>query len=135
MTVNVPYTLQAPSYVTPLAFFGTKQEKIAQMKIQLAHSFLRIVFTKKSDGSERVLFGTTLSEYIQETKKSGRVFPEGIIPVWDIETDAWRSFDIESLISAELVHEPKLWEEYDNRIHIRETDALRQTTDGQAAVA
>ena len=61
---------------------------------------LEIVFTK-SDGTERTMC-CTLQEgvVVPHDKKTDRVKKEheDILPVWDLEKNAWRSFKLSSVI-------------------------------------
>lgn len=62
-----------------------------------------VVFTKK-DGTKRTMLASLRSEVIGDyEKKTGRTRPvnEDILPVWDIEADAWRSIVVDNIISVE----------------------------------
>ena len=70
---------------------------------------LRVTFTK-ADGTERVMLCTrnaqTIAEvYTPEEKKTDRTraTPEGVLPVFDLEKNEWRSFKLDSVKSYDLV--------------------------------
>ena len=74
----------------------------------LARNYIiSITFTKKN-GEERIMKCTLKDEYIiSEEKKSVSIRKENVevLPVWDLENSAWRSFRINS------VKEVKIWEQ------------------------
>ncbi len=73
----------------------------------LRNYIISITFTKKN-GEERIMKCTLKDEYIiSEEKKSFSIRKENteILPVWDLENSAWRSFRIDS------VKEVKIWEQ------------------------
>ena len=66
-----------------------------------------VTFTK-SDGSERVMKCTLIDEYIPSTeldlsRTSTRKVNEAVLPVWDIDKNAWRSFRIDSVKAIQVV--------------------------------
>lgn len=71
---------------------------------ELLHNVAVITFTKKSDGSTRVMKCTKNLDNI-DTKYhpigSSRVVDVNQVRVFDLEKSAWRSFDINNVISAE----------------------------------
>ena len=71
----------------------------AELHEALSEQIVDITFIKK-DGSTRVMKCTLRGDMIVPyEKKTDRVreSKENIMPVWDVEADAWRSFDIESV--------------------------------------
>lgn len=66
---------------------------------ELRTKILTVVFTKK-DGTERVMKCTLKSDlvvpYEQKTERK-KVQNEEIVSVWDIEKNAWRSFNITTI--------------------------------------
>ena len=63
-----------------------------------------VTFTK-SDGSERVMKCTLVDEYIPNTdeRTSTRAVNESVLPVWDLDKNAWRSFRIDSVKAIQVV--------------------------------
>jgi hypothetical protein len=75
------------------------------LKVLLKTDKVTVTFTKK-DGSDRVMRCTTNPTYIMfkdpatlEAKKE-RKANEDVIPVFDLEADAWRSFRWDSIKSV-----------------------------------
>lgn len=77
-------------------------------KYELKEKFLNGVTTvvfEKTDGTERVLKGTLLAEYLpvkeldstKETPETERKQNENLLAVWDIENNGWRSFRVDSV--------------------------------------
>lgn len=64
-----------------------------------------VVFTK-NDGSERTMKCTLKSELLPvvEIKESTKVKADNpeILSVWDVESQGWRSFRIDSIISVDV---------------------------------
>lgn len=63
-----------------------------------------ITFTKK-DGTERVMKCTLDSSAMDgwtPSETSGRVVPDHLLPVWDIENNGWRSINIDTISKVEL---------------------------------
>jgi hypothetical protein len=56
-----------------------------------------VTFTKR-DGSRRKMLCTQRTDLIGTTTYSLSQGPEGIVCVWDLEKDAWRSFKQDSVI-------------------------------------
>lgn len=70
---------------------------------------LRVTFTK-ADGTDRVMLCTrnaqTIAEvYTPEEKKTDRTrtTPDGVLPVFDLEKNEWRSFKLDSVKSYDLI--------------------------------
>lgn len=121
------YIPHVNAYETELNFDRYDEPtRIAQIKTLLREGFLKIRFTKKSDGTERVLYGTTQSNWIHDSEKERgtKVHPEGVIPVYDIEAEGWRSFIIDNLIDAKRIHDPNLIDQLNERINVREETRL-----------
>lgn len=73
----------------------------------LSSEVANVTFTK-SDGSERVMKCTLIDEYIPRTeldldRTSTRKVNEAVLPVWDIDKNAWRSFRIDSVKAIQVV--------------------------------
>ena len=73
----------------------------------LSSEVANVTFTK-SDGSERVMKCTLIDEYIPSTeldlsRTSTRKVNEAVLPVWDIDKNAWRSFRIDSVKAIQVV--------------------------------
>lgn len=86
--------------------FTTSEREIAidWLKGILREQTVRVKFLK-ADGSERVLH-CTLKEgvAIPHTKTTEREKKQNdnVMPVWDVENNAWRSFRLDSVISIEF---------------------------------
>ena len=72
----------------------------------LKKNVLEVLFTK-ADGSERKMVCTLKYEHLpkEEIKESTRRENVNVIPVWDLELMAWRSFRPDSLIMYTYVDE------------------------------
>jgi hypothetical protein len=73
----------------------------------LSSEVANVTFTK-SDGSERVMKCTLIDEYIPSPeldldRTSTRKVNEAVLPVWDIDKNAWRSFRIDSVKAIQVV--------------------------------
>ena len=73
----------------------------------LSSEVANVTFTK-SDGSERVMKCTLIDEYIHSPeldldRTSTRKVNEAVLPVWDIDKNAWRSFRIDSVKAIQVV--------------------------------
>lgn len=73
----------------------------------LSNEVANVTFTK-SDGSERVMKCTLVDEYIPSpelnlARTSTRKVNEAVLPVWDIDKNAWRSFRIDSITAIQVV--------------------------------
>ena len=70
----------------------------------LSSEVANVTFTK-SDGSERVMKCTLVDEYIPNTdeRTSTRAVNESVLPVWDIDKNAWRSFRIDSVKAIQVI--------------------------------
>lgn len=72
-----------------------------------SNHIIYVTFTKKN-GEERIMKCTLKDEYIiSEEKKSVSIRKENteVLPVWDLENSAWRSFRIDSVKGV------KIWEQ------------------------
>lgn len=78
----------------------TKTDLVEQLK----NNSLVICFVKR-DGTERIMH-CTLQEGIVESyeKKTDRTreAKDNILPVWDLEANAWRSINIETIKTVEV---------------------------------
>lgn len=65
---------------------------------QLKNGVVTVVFDKV-DGTERTMKATLLSEYLPEKDKEAmeKAENEEVLPVWDTEKQAWRSFRLGSV--------------------------------------
>ena len=66
---------------------------------------MKVNFTK-TDGTVREMICTLQESFtIPYEKKTDKQKPENndILAVWDVEKHAWRSFRVDSIISAEIV--------------------------------
>ena len=79
-----------------------------ELKQQLLDNVMNITFTKK-DGTQRVMKATLREDIIPAptkedplTQKKVRAISEEVLPCWDVENEGWRSFRIDSIISAEI---------------------------------
>lgn len=72
----------------------TKEEIQALLKRGLCE----VVFTKK-DGSERQMNCTLHPNYLPPPVEGGRTRADNpeVVPVWDLDEGAWRSFRIDSI--------------------------------------
>ncbi len=71
----------------------------------LQHNVLKVEFTK-TDGSVREMVCTLQESFVWPyEKKTDKVKPENndVIAVWELDKQAWRSFRIDSIISATVV--------------------------------
>ena len=74
----------------------------------LQSNVVNVQFTK-SDGSIRNMVCTLQESFTWPyEKKTDKVKPENndVIAVWEIDKQAWRSFRIDSIISAVVVEDP-----------------------------
>jgi len=77
------------------------------LKSHLKHGPVTVIFTKK-DGTERVMKCTTNPTVIMfkdptilEAKKERKV-SEDVMPVYDLESDAWKSFRWDSIKTVQF---------------------------------
>jgi hypothetical protein len=86
----------------------TLSEQEAAIKTRIVDSLrtgiVKVVFTK-SDGTERTMRCTLVESYLPPKPEEGdapapkRKRPPSMIPVWDVDKEGWRSFNIGSVIS------------------------------------
>jgi len=75
-----------------------------ELKEKFQNGIATVVF-EKTDGTERVLKGTLLAEYLPskdfddttDTPEKERKQNENILAVWDLENNGWRSFRVDSV--------------------------------------
>ena len=75
------------------------------IRSQLQHNVMKVEFTK-TDGNVREMLCTLQESFTWPyEKKTDKVKPENndVIAVWDIEKQSWRSFRIDSILSAVVV--------------------------------
>jgi hypothetical protein len=63
----------------------------------LRNSEATVTFLKK-DGSKRVMKCTLRPDVLPALKGSNHKKNEDVLPVWDLEKNAWRSFRLDSII-------------------------------------
>ena len=66
----------------------------------LQKNVLEITFTKV-DGTERIMHCTLQEHMVPETKPENRKENETVLPVYDIDRVAWRSFRVDSVTKVE----------------------------------
>ena len=78
----------------------TRETVASILKTDIAN----VTFTK-ADGTERVMKCTLVDEYIPNTdeRTSTRAVNESVLPVWDIDKNAWRSFRIDSVKAIQVI--------------------------------
>ena len=75
------------------------------LKGHLAYGPTTVIFTKK-DGTERVMLCTTKADLVppveikESTEKKEKKINEEVMPVYDIEAKAWKSFRWDSIKQA-----------------------------------
>lgn len=77
----------------------------------LKTNIVQVKFTKV-DGTERTMNCTLIEEYITpHEKKTDRIKTnkDGLVSVWDIDNNGWRSFKFENLISYAYVEGDREW--------------------------
>ncbi len=75
------------------------------IRSQLQQTVMKVEFTK-TDGNVREMLCTLQESFTWPyEKKTDKVKPENndVIAVWDIEKQSWRSFRIDSILSASVV--------------------------------
>lgn len=80
----------------------TKQEVMDRLQ----HSLCKVVFTKKGTEEERTLTCTLLPGFLPESKPSEKVRAEpstDAIRVFEVELQAWRSFNLSNLVSIDII--------------------------------
>ena len=68
----------------------------------LKDSIVTVTFTKKN-GELRKMTCTLLEDYLPPLEGSSAKRNPSVMPVWDLEKDAWRSFRIDSIIEVEVL--------------------------------
>jgi hypothetical protein len=85
---------------------GGKMEYTKEsIRSQLQQTVMKVEFTK-TDGNVREMLCTLQESFTWPyEKKTDKVKPENndVIAVWDIEKQSWRSFRIDSILSASVV--------------------------------
>jgi hypothetical protein len=85
---------------------STKEE----LKSILLDHVAMVKFTK-TDGTEREMRCTLISHYIPQTvseetiKKSTKSENPDVLAVWDVDSDGWRSFKLDSILSVKVESE------------------------------
>lgn len=70
---------------------------IEELKKEMMNGVVEFHF-KKKDGSIRVAHGTLCAKYFGDMPKGTGPAKTGVLPYWDMDKSAWRSFIIENLI-------------------------------------
>lgn len=79
---------------------GFNREELLDL---LRNNRLEVTFTK-ADGTERVLRGTLLENYLPTYEQTGEITRvRETVSVWDLEKEAWRSFRPESVKSVKII--------------------------------
>lgn len=89
-----------------LPFSNTEIEK-NWLKTTLTTEILNVNFVKK-DGSERKMKCTLMTDKIPSEKSpkgSEKSKSDEVLPVFDLESDGWRSFRWDSITSVEVIAE------------------------------
>lgn len=79
-----------------------------ELKENLTKSVAKVVFNK-SDGTVRMMNCTLISEFLPEKRldESVRHVPrrenDEVLAVWDIDSNGWRSFNVNSVIEVEYI--------------------------------
>lgn len=73
-----------------------------EIKEILQCSIAMVQFTKV-DGSRRHMLCTLISNLLPDLAGSSVKRSQEVLPVWDIQKDAWRSFRIDSVEKVEVV--------------------------------
>ena len=68
---------------------------------KLQSNIVQVIFSKK-DGSIRVMSCTLDSKIVPPTNITNRKKNDEVLPVWDIEKGAWRSFRLENVKSISI---------------------------------
>ena len=68
---------------------------------KLQSNVVQIIFTKK-DGSIRVMSCTLDSNIVPPSKPTNRKKNDEILPVWDLQKGAWRTFRLENVKSISI---------------------------------
>lgn len=79
----------------------------AELKENLSKSVSEVIFNK-SDGTVRIMNCTLMAKYLPEQvaeKTNNRKENDGVIAVWDLDNEGWRSFRIESLTQVKYIGE------------------------------
>lgn len=83
--------------------YSIKGEPIREL---LRRRVVNITFTKK-DGTSRVLRGTLNQKLIPESAApkgtQTRPDPEGVVRVFDLDIEQWRSFNVDSVSELEML--------------------------------
>jgi len=78
------------------------------LKENLSKSFARVTFIK-NDGTSREMHCTLMSEYLpqQIVEENVRHVPrrenDKVLAVWDIDSNGWRSFNLDSITNIEYI--------------------------------
>lgn len=121
---------------TPVVLEITIADQKSQINTLLKQGFLKVLFTKKSDGSDRTIIGTKMDDYVQGSYKTAhkpRKENEFNVTIFDVDLDEWRSFSLENLKRIWIVNDPELWAKADKRYYDRENEAIRAIEESSAA--
>ena len=73
-----------------------------ELVAKLQSDLLKVTF-KKVNGAIRVMECTLVSDFLPMVGHTSTTQSEEVIPVWDLEADAWRSFRVDNVISVEYL--------------------------------
>jgi bifunctional DNA-binding transcriptional regulator/antitoxin component of YhaV-PrlF toxin-antitoxin module len=80
-----------------------KREKLTKSEMtEVLKNHVCVVSFEKVDGEFRKMRCTLMESYlptIESSKGSPRIFPDNVIPVWDIDKGAWRSFRVDKVLT------------------------------------
>lgn len=94
--------------MTDLAETAVELQKWEELKARLQTEVLEVTFTKK-DGTERTMQCTLKEDLLpkvevdESAEKKEREINVEVMPVWDLEKAAWRSFRMDSIKGVENV--------------------------------
>lgn len=86
-----------------------KEMEIKEIKNLLKSNVCEVVFTK-ADGTERTMKATLQAKYIPivennpDKPKRTKKAVDGLVTVYDVEKEDWRSFKVENIISFTILN-------------------------------
>jgi hypothetical protein len=84
----------------------TEEQKLGEKLKTLLNAYVLEVEFVKTNGDTRKMFCTTKSDKIPKElhskSENGGTLSEGVIPVYDVEAEGWRSFRVDSVKSFGL---------------------------------
>lgn len=80
-----------------------KRERMTKSEMsEVLKNNVCVVSFEKVDGEFRKMKCTLMESYLpksESSKGTPRIFPDDVLPVWDIEKEAWRSFRVDKVLS------------------------------------